>query len=77
MSFLDDFLCLKKSRRHDFAGKFIEEHLDIRAIAENEEVKIEYIRDVCIFSISFFVNFNSLQQLTSKAKSFQWYLIKH
>ena len=57
MSFLDDFLCLKKSRRHDFAGKFIEEHLDIRAIAENEEVKIEYIRDV--FSLLAFMSIST------------------
>jgi hypothetical protein len=36
VSFLDDFLCLKKSRLHGFAGKVIEKLLDIRAIAENE-----------------------------------------
>jgi hypothetical protein len=35
VSFLDDFLCLKKGRLHGFAGKFIEKLLDIRAIAEN------------------------------------------
>ena len=44
MRFFDDFLCLKKSRLHDFVGKFIEQLLDLRAIAENEEVKIECIR---------------------------------
>ncbi len=43
MSFLYDFLCLKKSRFHGFARKFIEKHLDIRAIAENQDVKIDYI----------------------------------
>jgi hypothetical protein len=39
--FLNDFPCLKKSRLHGFARKFIEELLDIRAISEKSEVKIE------------------------------------
>jgi hypothetical protein len=44
VSFLDDFLCLKKSRLHGFARKFIKELLDIRTISENSEEKIEYNR---------------------------------
>jgi hypothetical protein len=40
---------LKKSRLHGFAGKFIEQLLDIRAIAENEEVKIKCIREDMYF----------------------------
>jgi hypothetical protein len=48
VNFLDDFLCLKKCRLHSFAGKFIKELLDIRAISEKSEVKIEYNRYVVL-----------------------------
>ena len=56
MSFLDDFLCLKKSRLHGFPGKFIEEHLEIRTIAGKEKVKIKLIRDV-LLQLVFFLSF--------------------
>ena len=56
MSGLDNFLCLKKSRLHGFDGKFIEQHLDIRAIAENEKVMIKYIRDVFSLLVFCFVS---------------------
>jgi hypothetical protein len=42
--FLYYFPCLKKSWLHGFAGKFIKQLLHIRAISENSEGKIEYIR---------------------------------
>jgi hypothetical protein len=47
---------LKKSRLHGFAGKFIDQLLDIRAIAENEEVKIECKKEetYILFSTPFY-----------------------
>ena len=63
MCFLDDFSGLKKCRLHGFAGKFIEKLLDIRAVAENEEVKIECIKEkiyvYIFFSTPFYINVQS------------------